>query len=330
MQQQSKSTSPTPSGLPRVAPIPSAKEVIERLARDPLVSTPGDVTQETERPRRFTETKEIHRNPTAVRSPEIELPPETKALRTERRSRAEYYRELLRLPFRDLTCEAYRMNEERTEGDGAEWERTRLFWFVWLIRGHADMRQFLKYPVGAFAKVEEQLKAWSASLRRKRELPPGGFNKDPWHEWFRTTRAEARTEFHGVWEKARYLPGHDPLEQAIDANRMTRLLLPGDIRAKRPVEDPAERNEQDYEFFIGIAGHLQVATGGDNIKLPCANLSVLLGVSKMTISRYRRWAVEDGFLTLMQEHKYRSKGKGDATEFQFDVSRWNALAKRAR
>lgn len=63
---------------------------------------------------------------------------------------------------------------------------------------------------------------------------------------------------------------------------------------------------------------------------PCENVGAIMGVSKMTVSRYRRWAAEDGLLTLTRQHKFRSGGGGDATEFTFDVSRFPCLREKAQ
>jgi DeoR/GlpR family transcriptional regulator of sugar metabolism len=78
-----------------------------------------------------------------------------------------------------------------------------------------------------------------------------------------------------------------------------------------------------------VAGHLQVAVGMNNIKLPCGKFADLLGVSKMTISRYRKWAEEDGFIKQVRGHKYRPNGVSDATEYRFAVHRWKCLEVRA-
>jgi hypothetical protein len=54
----------------------------------------------------------------------------------------------------------------------------------------------------------------------------------------------------------------------------------------------------------------------------------LMNVSAMTITRYRRWGVRDGYLALTKEHEFSYRGKGNATEFRFDASRWRCLAEK--
>jgi hypothetical protein len=51
----------------------------------------------------------------------------------------------------------------------------------------------------------------------------------------------------------------------------------------------------------------------------------------MTVSRYRKWALEDGFIKQVKAHQFFGKGKGGkATEFLFDVSRCEMLRERAQ
>jgi hypothetical protein len=51
----------------------------------------------------------------------------------------------------------------------------------------------------------------------------------------------------------------------------------------------------------------------------------------MRISRYRRRAIEDGFLVQVKGHKRPVKGgDGEATEFLFDVSRFKCLETLAK
>jgi hypothetical protein len=51
--------------------------------------------------------------------------------------------------------------------------------------------------------------------------------------------------------------------------------------------------------------------------LPCHKLAPVLACRPMTISRYRKKAIRDGYLKVVKTHSYRSDGKGEATEFQF-------------
>jgi hypothetical protein len=79
-----------------------------------------------------------------------------------------------------------------------------------------------------------------------------------------------------------------------------------------------------------IAGWLQVVIGDRNILLPVADLAEILGVQKMTVSRYRKWAIADGLLKEVAPAAHHPKArKGKATEFRFNVERVPMLKERA-
>lgn len=191
----------------------------------------------------------------------------------------------------------------------------------------SQVNQYLKKPKGAFSIIDSHLREWTKGRRKDKSSPPYGFQSDPWLEWFAVTKADALAEFIDIWLKSRFMPGHDPIEQAADAARRMRLLPTPDIMEIRPVGEKGD--ETDYIFFLSVAGHLQVAMGDRSIMLPCDKLGALMRVSKMTISRYRRWAIEDKYLETTKAAKFRSKGRGDATEFRFAVERWSCLEEKA-
>jgi len=251
----------------------------------------------------------------------------TDPVRVWRNGRSEWFAEVMRRPYSDFMLAAFKYHGEMSTGNA--W-RSELFHFVWFLRGHPEFTPLLRDHMAALRKVETTLKGWTQAARSQRKPMPHGDTKDHWNNWFGVDTLNAQAEFADVWMKSRYLPGHSPLQQAVDANRRLRLILPDDVAAMRPLGEKSERSEGDYEFFIGIAGHLQLAVGDQDIKLPCENLSKLMGVSKMTVSRYRRWAVDDKFMLLMKAHRYNPRrGAGDATEFRFDLERWPDLRKKA-
>jgi hypothetical protein len=67
--------------------------------------------------------------------------------------------------------------------------------------------------------------------------------------------------------------------------------------------------------------------GDRSILLPVEKVAEVLGVSAMSISRYRQLAIRDGYLRTV--HKY-SRGKQLATESRFDVSRFKVLQEKAQ
>jgi hypothetical protein len=253
----------------------------------------------------------------------IESPADERKRLNQRR--AQWFAEFRCQPLRKYIAGCY----------GCYWDlqncqpKSPLFWFVWMVKGHDDMIPYLENPKGALEVVESHLTRWSEKRKRKGKLPRFGIAADdPWREWFDIVGASARAEFYDTWQKIRYRPGTDPLHQAFVANQMLRLLVRPDTRKKRPLEPPEKRSTQDYEFFIGLAGHLQVAMGLRNILLPCEAVGELMDIDKGTVSRYRRWAIEDGYLREIRKHKFKPGGGGRATEFRIDASQWDKLKER--
>jgi hypothetical protein len=59
--------------------------------------------------------------------------------------------------------------------------------------------------------------------------------------------------------------------------------------------------------------------------LPTRTIGPLLECDQRTISSLRKFALKDGFLTVVKEHRFRPGGKGEATEFRFAVDRFPLL-----
>ena len=157
----------------------------------------------------------------------------------------------------------------------------------------------------ALRVIEKTLAAWKGRL-----------NVDPWDRYFLIPKEDGQVEFLACWEKVRFVPGWEPLDQAVE-------------RAKQMQLKPRNERTDGYQMFISIAGWLQVTMGNRNIMLPCEKLSGYLNCQPMTISRYRRWGVDDGLLTVVKEHHFKSAGAGEATEFRFDTTQYNCLAASA-
>jgi hypothetical protein len=192
-------------------------------------------------------------------------------------------------------------------------QKTPLFWFIWLVKGHDDMTAYLENPTEALKTVEIHLRRW-IRMEYGEDAPQ---QRNPWRVWFNMVDEDAKAEFYETWQKIRYRPGHDPLEQAFEANQALRLALPQEIREKRPVATMSQQSSRDYEFFVGFAIHLQVAMGLRNILLPLKSVAGLMGVSIDTVSRYRKWAQEDGYLLEVRPHRFKPGGtRNRATEFR--------------
>src|SRR5262249_2713011 len=147
----------------------------------------------------------------------------------------------------------------------------------------------------ALSKVEKVIAGW--------RVPEKDRGYDPWEYWFGActgylvgpNRADAHTEFLDAWDKVRYTPGMTPLDCAVEMAGRFPLIVRREM---------SRLWTKEYERFISIAGWLQTAMGNRNILLPVAELGEILGVQKMTVSRYRKWAIADGFLKEVAEHTY--------------------------
>jgi hypothetical protein len=126
-------------------------------------------------------------------------------------------------------------------------------------------------------------------------------------------------EFVCNWDAVRYKIGETPLGNALEKAEAHPL------RPRRSTRYPEFLAR--YSRFVSVAGWLQVAMGNRPILLPVAKLAVMLGVKPMTITRYRQTAERDGYLRVVKEHSY---SKSRATEFFFDVTRFEVLRNRAQ
>lgn len=116
--------------------------------------------------------------------------------------------------------------------------------------------------------------------------------------------ADAEIAFDDIWVKCRAVPGYDPVTLAVRG-------------AKESITETAESGPAGYQTFLEVAKRLHHQLGGEAFMLPCHKLAAMLGCKPMTISRYRQKAIREGFLRIEKEHSFRSRQKGEATEFSF-------------
>ena len=217
-----------------------------------LCNTPSDpdpeiVTQETQIHRRLRDSGdtgdssrliETHRVGVADDGVDASLEDkEGEAIEKSRgwkKERAEWFRTFVGRPFAEFMIELFRYNQRHQSED--DW-KTPIFHFVYLLRGHEAMKLFLSDAKGAIREVERVLSAWTASTRQQETQPTYGNTGDHWENWFGISKTDAKAEFTELWQKLRFRPGHDPLDQAVEQARKMRLILPEAIRDKRPVED---------------------------------------------------------------------------------------------
>jgi len=132
---------------------------------------------------------------------------------------------------------------------------------------------------------------------------------------------EAYAEFVTLWDKVRYRPDETPLTNAAVKAKAYPL---GTLRSTK------DRPLPGYDRFVSLAGWLQVSMGDKPIMLPCRACAEILHTTARTVSSWRQWAVEDGFLKIQQEHRYHPGGESEATVFRFAVNRWPCLSKVAQ
>lgn len=111
-----------------------------------------------------------------------------------------------------------------------------------------------------------------------------------------------------AWEDVRIPAGRSLFDQ-VESDARNLPLKPKRFRCAK------------YCEFLSYAGHLQ-RLRPQPIQLPVRRLAKKFSVSEMTISNYRQWAIDDGFLKETQVYSYSKKL---ATEFRFVLDRfdWN-------
>lgn len=236
---------------------------------------------------------------------------------------------LLTSPWDEFLVRAYEANSEHLDGiDEADpndsWQlETPLFGFVHFVWSRPDLGEDAHRPAALFTRIEASLKQWTAGYKREHQEPPHGFTGDPWANWFGISREDAKTEFLDLWPRFRFPANQSPIDAAVMlARRM--LLTPSDEVCQRRGIETAHDRPDGYCLFVSVCGHLQAALGDRPIYLPQDLLAAKLRVAGRTISRWRQWAVEDGYLRQVS-----APGRRRAAEYRFDVSRWKVLEKKS-
>jgi hypothetical protein len=186
-----------------------------------------------------------------------------------------------------------------------------LYEYVRLVKGHPATAG--RTPKQVFRDVDRQFQG----LRHSGSTEPPR-TPDAWLYWFGVSRPNAEATFLDVWDRILWYPGRSPLQNALEQAARKPLGLSAAVLDRRP---------DSYPFFVSVAGWLQASLGEANIMLPCHEVADLLELDPSTISRYRKWAVADGYLVEVKEARYGGKpGAGNATEFRFNVGRFPDLA----
>lgn len=202
------------------------------------------------------------------------------------------------LPFEDFIHAAVDVVRVcREVGEIYEWQ-SGVFHLVRMLRAHPESQ---KWKPGVLLRA--MIKA------RIDWIPDDDHDPD-----------EAAAEFVRHWDKIRFLPGMSPLESAWQRAQESPLSIPQTIAENRP---------EKYGRFISLVGWLCVTLGKTDVALPCKEIGETMGgLTKMTISTYRGFGLEDGFLTAVAEHRLPGKGKkGAATVFRFAVDLFPSIVK---
>jgi hypothetical protein len=135
-----------------------------------------------------------------------------------------------------------------------------------------------------------------------------------WIAYIGIGEEDAQVEFLHWWDKIRCLPNGSSLEYALYLADLRPIMLQDDIVTKR---------SQKYPRFVNMCAHLQKGAGRQkNIFLPIEAIGELLGVTPMSVSRYREWAIKDDYLKLVTTAKRNPKGPGRAAEYRFNLWRF--------
>ena len=200
----------------------------------------------------------------------------------------------------NFVIEAKRIDDQEFEEQPKDrYFPTKLWRFTRSLKGHSDLEDL---------EAEEALEQVCDVLSSRF---PG---QDPLSDVLGLTREE-ELQFITTWDKVRHPSNWALLNDALELAKQCPLVP--EYCKKRTIED--------YELFIGFAGHLQVMVGDQNILLPCEKIGRLLDCDKSTISRYRQMAEKEQYLIVMKPHRSPVTGNGKATEFRFATDRFPEL-----
>ncbi len=127
-------------------------------------------------------------------------------------------------------------------------------------------------------------------------------------------------QFCNMWKKVRVLPGEDLLGNAA---KMAQVEAFGVCKEHKEDINPG------FERFISFCIHVCIGAKSDQIKLPCRQVGIALGINKETVSVHRQEAIRLGYLVPLRSHRPPGAGgRGEATLFRFRVDWWKDLKSR--
>jgi hypothetical protein len=165
-----------------------------------------------------------------------------------------------------------------------------MFIFVRRAKAHPELDTLGGLEAADF--VQTCLESWPFS------------SSDPWREWFPES-GDGKTEFVDTWERIK---------------RPRAVLDDAKVSAARLPLRPSRCYSVKYGLFVSVAGYLQRSVNGA-ILLPCRKMAALLECDAMTVSRYRRLAVQDGLLQLTARG-IKAQRKADEFSFATELFDW--------
>jgi len=170
--------------------------------------------------------------------------------------------------------------------------RTPMWEFVRRAKAHSDLVGLDVFE--ALAAIESCFRYWDSASE----------DDDCWKALFPNSD-DPKEEFIYTWDSIKW-PRNE-----LDRAQAEATALP---------LKPHRCFSAGYARFISIAGHLQNGVSGP-ILLPCTTFSQLLHCAPMAISRYRRWAQNDGLLKLTSKGS-RVQRKADEFSFAVELFDW--------
>jgi len=126
-------------------------------------------------------------------------------------------------------------------------------------------------------------------------------------------------EFVVTCTKVRSLINEHPLEAA------HRRATAQPLTPERCLRHPGRYKE--YARFISLLGWLQEGQGSGAILIPRREVAEVLGLNRMTVSRYCELAIRDGLLSKLSDHSWENHR---ATEYRFNTERLSELRHATR
>ena len=197
----------------------------------------------------------------------------------------------IRCSLAEYLHEAWQLNRDTfQESSPGRRFRTPMFTFVRRAKAHPDLESL--DGLEAAEVVQRTLNSWAP------------MTEDAWRTLFPESD-DARAEFIDTWARIKW-----PRAAVETAQWMA---------AKLPLS-PYRCYSAGYAAFVSLAGNLQRNVSG-SILLPCRKIATILCCEPMTVSRYRRMAIQDGLLRLVTRG-IKLQRKADEFSFAIEAFDW--------